>query len=510
MRAFRISLRARLLAGLIGVTAAFLLIMGTVSAVVMSDHLDTQFNADLLAAAGQPYRELVASPAYALALVTRGGVIDAVPGGAPDSGQLVTGLEAMPLARVRQHARSHNAFAVPAAGGGTALRAAARRLPGHRILVLAAPRSRVTSQIGSLVVTELVTGGVLIILLTLGGRWLIGRGLAPLDRMASTASQITARADLTARMPVPADHAEAGRLAGAINAMLDRIEEAFRARLRSEHKVRQFAADASHELRTPVTTIQGYAELYGHGALGPDRLPDAMRRIESEARRMGNLVAELLELARLDRASSLDLSRTDLAMLTRDAAADAMAVEPDRPVRTVLPESLLGVADETRIRQVLANLLANVREHTPRQAPVTIRLAQDPHGVLIEVADGGPGMTAEDAALAFDRFHRGTRDPDGGAAGSQDADRAAGSGLGLAIVQAIAAAHGGYADLDSAPGRGTRVSVWLPESHAAQPRQDVPGEPVPPPRSRPLAREGRQEIPADGANQVIREGRHKI
>ena len=111
--------------------------------------------------------------------------------------------------------------------------------------------------------------------------------------------------------------------ASAINTMLDRIQQAFGARLRSEQKVRQFAADASHELRTPLTTIRGYAELYRQGALGPDQLPDAMRRIEQEAQRMSTLVAELLELARLDRTSSLDLTETDLAGLVRDAAADA-------------------------------------------------------------------------------------------------------------------------------------------------------------------------------------------
>ena len=105
--------------------------------------------------------------------------------------------------------------------------------------------------------------------------------------------------------------------------MLDRIQQAFKARLASEQKVRQFAADASHELRTPLTTIRGYAELYRQGALGPDRLPDAMRRIEQESDRMSRLVAELLELARLDRMSSLDLTETDLAMLVQDAVADA-------------------------------------------------------------------------------------------------------------------------------------------------------------------------------------------
>jgi signal transduction histidine kinase len=227
--------------------------------------------------------------------------------------------------------------------------------------------------------------------------------------------------------------------------------------------VRQFAADASHELRTPLTTIRGYAELYRQGALGPERLPDAMRRIEQEADRMSKLVAELLELARLDRMSSLDLTKTDLALLVRDAVADATAVEPDRPVYAEAPPSLMAVVDEPRIRQILANLLANVRAYTPPGTPTAVRLGQSGESVVLEVADAGPGMSAEDAARAFDRFHRGAS-PGGdgqGQAGPNGTDKS-GSGLGLAIVQAIARAHGGEAALDSVPGRGTRVRIWLP------------------------------------------------
>jgi signal transduction histidine kinase len=268
---------------------------------------------------------------------------------------------------------------------------------------------------------------------------------------------------------------EVGRLGSAINTMLDRIQQAFAARLRSEQKVREFAADASHELRTPLTTIRGYAELYRQGALGPDQLPNAMRRIEQEAQRMSTLVAELLELARLDRTSSLDLAETDLASVVRDAVADAVAVEPQRPVRAEAPPRLVAVVDEPRIRQVLANLLGNVRAHTPVTAPVAVRLAPVTGGVLLEVADGGPGMSGEDAARAFDRFHRATElsgDGDGngarpgssgnGSAAPRRESNGGGSGLGLSIVQAIARAHGGQATLESWPARGTRVRIWLP------------------------------------------------
>ena len=212
---------------------------------------------------------------------------------------------------------------------------------GRNFILLGRPVSDISSQVSGLVIAELITGGALLALLAACGSWLIGRGLAPLNRMASTADLITSNGDLTARMSDPDDRQEIGRLAGAINTMLDRIQQAFGARLRSEQKVRQFAADASHELRTPLTTIRGYAELYRQGALGPGELPNAMRRIEQEADRMSRLVAELLELARLDRESSLDLTETDLAALAVDAVADARAVEPDRPVSADVPPSLV-------------------------------------------------------------------------------------------------------------------------------------------------------------------------
>jgi two-component system OmpR family sensor kinase len=186
-----------------------------------------------------------------------------------------------------------------------------------------------------------------------------------------------------------------------------------------------------------------------------------MRRIEQEADRMSRLVAELLELARLDRMSSLDLSETDLALLVRDAVADATAVEPDRPVYAEAPPNLMAVVDEPRIRQILANLLANVRAYTPPGTATAVRLGQSSQSVVLEVADAGPGMSPEDAAKAFDRFHRGASNGQSEEVRPEIKDKL-GSGLGLAIVQAIARAHGGEAALDSVPGHGTRVRIWLP------------------------------------------------
>jgi signal transduction histidine kinase len=484
----RISLRARLVILLISVTAAFLLIMGAVTTLVLTRQLSGQFNADLAAAALSPAHLPGNTANYVAAAISRrtGHMVLLTKGDL--STEFEQALTRMARGGLRR-AFGHPPFPIVLANG-TRLRAVehfipsfqvpGRSFPAHSaaLLVVAHPETTVTSQVHRVVVAELITGSALLLLLALGGRWLIGRGLAPLSDMAGTAQRITTQGDLTARMPDADDVTEVGRLGAAINTMLDRIQQAFGARLRSEQKVRQFAADASHELRTPLTTIRGYAELYRQGALGPDQLPDGMRRIEQEAKRMSTLVAELLELARLDRSSSLDITETDLAVLVRDAAADARAVEPARPVRAEAPGTLVAAVDEARIRQVLANLLGNVREHTPVTTLTAVRLAQVRGGVVLEVADAGPGMATGDAARAFDRFYRGAERPGGepghgqpaGGVGSargvtgngQAGGDSGGSGLGLAIVAAIAQAHGGQATLESAPGQGTRVRVWLP------------------------------------------------
>ncbi len=490
----RLSLRARLLVLLICVTAAFLLIMGAVSAFVLNKKIGNQFNNDLVATAARtalnPQTLAGNSNGYLAAAISRrtGQVILFTPG--PRGTEFQDALGQLSKAQLVRYYR-HQPFPI-VLSDGTKLRAVARLASANRVtggaiagaalIMVARPVGAIAATDRGVVVAELITGGVLILLLAAGGQWLIGRGLAPLGQMASAARQITTQGNLAARMPDADDSTEVGRLGGAINTMLDRIQYAFGARLRSEQKVRQFAADASHELRTPLTTIRGYAELYRQGALGPDQLPDAMRRIEQEAQRMSTLVAELLELARLDRTSSLDLAETDLAGLVRDAAADARAVEPGRPVRAEAPDRLVAVVDEARIRQVLANLLGNIREHTPKGTPVAVRLAQAGEGIVLEVADAGPGMSQQDAAQAFDRFHRGTTQPaadgqgggatqpaadgqgpeESGAGLSGGQDSGGGSGLGLSIVQAIAVAHGGQATLESWPGHGTRVRIWLP------------------------------------------------
>jgi signal transduction histidine kinase len=501
-----LSLRGRLLIGLIGLTAIFLVVMGVVSILVLGHLQQSQFNSELKLSAQQPVTSLVKGAdgfagAYLSPRTGDYGELTPSSGSAAEMSAYLGALSGKSAAQVDDYLRSRAAQDQPfdlTQGGGPTLRVVWRTIDvtradivltgtaapfGRNFILVGRPVSDIASQVSGLVIAELITGGALLALLAACGSWLIGRGLAPLNRMASTADLITSNGDLTARMSDPDDRQEIGRLAGAINTMLDRIQQAFGARLRSEQKVRQFAADASHELRTPLTTIRGYAELYRQGALGPGELPNAMRRIEQEADRMSRLVAELLELARLDRESSLDLTETDLAALAVDAVADARAVEPDRPVNADVPPSLVATADEPRIRQVLANLLGNVRAHTPPGTPVIVRVFPSGGGAVLEVSDAGPGMAPQDAARAFDRFHRGARgggadDPPaanaGAGSGSGSGSGAGtggstGSGLGLSIVQAIAAAHGGYARLRTAPGAGTTVHLWIPV-HFAGPR----------------------------------------
>jgi two-component system OmpR family sensor kinase len=480
----------------------FLVVMGVVSVVVLSTLEQNQFNAEVRLASSQSVLEMAAgaggfSAAYLALGSSTAGTLSK---DSPTAAALLTvvrGVAGLPQsqasARLGKLAAPGQPFSLTVSGS-PAVRAAWRLVPasdtapddpsmppGPAVVIVGRSTSAVSSTLHGLVRTELITGGALIALLAVCGNWLIGSGLAPLRRMASTADLITSSGDLAARMPAAAAQQETGRLAAAINTMLDQIQQSFGAQLQSEQKVRQFAADASHELRTPLTTIRGYAELYRANALGPDELPSAMRRIEQEAERMSMLVAELLELARLDRPSSLDLSETDLSVLARDAVADARAVEPGREVRTSVPGSLVVTADDPRIRQVLANLLGNVRAHTPPGTPAIVRLYLEGQGAVIEVSDQGPGMSEADAARAFDRFHRG----DGALAAARDGRRkprldgteAASSGLGLAIVAAIATAHGGYAGLSSAPGRGTTVRLWIPVT--ATSTADSPGPAAP-------------------------------
>ena len=332
------------------------------------------------------------------------------------------------------------------------------RLPhGAGMLVLAVPLDDVHQTLIALEIGEIVVWAV--VFAAVG--WVTARritsALRPLNRIGDEAMAIRA-GDLDRRVTPTDPDTEVGRLGIAVNTMLGRHQEAFAERQASEERLRRFVADASHELRTPLTSIRGYAELFRRGASDrPRDLALAMARIESEAARMGVLVDELLLLARLDSGRPLERGPVDLVRLAQDAVADFRVACPSWPIELdASPASVLGDGD--RLRQVLANLLANVRQHTPPGTPARLSVRMHGDAALIEVADSGPGLTAEHCAKVFERFYR----ADASRARSADAD--GGSGLGLSIVDSVVGAHGGKAVARPGRGGGLVVAIEIPRT----------------------------------------------
>ncbi|WP_431895699.1 sensor histidine kinase [Nonomuraea sp. bgisy101] len=322
-------------------------------------------------------------------------------------------------------------------------------LPDGRLLVLGVPASGFDDLGGRLTgVHSTITALALLVLGVFAYR-IIRRSVRPLEEIAAAARAI-GEGDLSRKVEPADDASEAGRLGLALN-------EAFRQRIVSEQRLRRFVADASHELRTPVAAIRGYAELFRRGAAGrPDDLALTMSRIESEATRMGVLVDELLLLARLDQGRAVERRPVDLGVLVAEAVAAAHAVEPDRPLTLEVDDVVID-GDAVRLRQLVDNLLANVRRHTSKGTPATVRVREGGEGdsVVIEVDDAGEGIPGDQLDKVFERFYRG--DP------ARVRDQG-GAGLGLAIVAAVAHAHGGSATVSSPPGEGARFTVTLPRA----------------------------------------------
>jgi two-component system OmpR family sensor kinase len=323
----------------------------------------------------------------------------------------------------------------------------------------------------------LVTGGAVLLALVVAG-WagavIVRRNLAPLERVAATATRVSelrldrGEVDLAQRVPEPDTDTgtEVGQVGAALNRLLDHVGHALAARHRSETQVRQFVADASHELRTPLAAIRGYAELSRRSRNPvPDEVAHVLRRVESEAQRMTTLVEDMLLLARLDAGRPLAHDPVDLSMLVVDAVSDAHAAGPRHDWQLALPEDPVVVqGDGARLHQVLANLLANARTHTPEGTTVTVGVRSDGGTARLTVTDTGPGIPADLQPHVFERFAR----------GDSSRSRAAGStGLGLSIVHAVVTAHGGTVSVTSAPGH-TEFEVRLPVAPVPQPSQPAP------------------------------------
>jgi two-component system OmpR family sensor kinase len=346
-------------------------------------------------------------------------------------------------------------------------RAVARQSPDGDILVFAYPLAQVQEVVMWMLLAQagVVTAGLLVAG-TLGAL-IVRAALRPLNRVAATAARVTElpldRGEVALSVRVPAadtdPRTEVGQVGGALNRMLGHVAAALAARQASETRVRQFVADASHELRTPLAAIRGYSEVARRGR---DRVPPdvahALRRVESETTRMTSLVDDLLLLARLDSGRPLAAEPVDLTALVVDAVSDAHAAGPDHRWQLDLPDEPVSVTgDGARLHQVVANLLANARVHTPPGSTVTTRLAPTGDGVRLSVADDGPGIPADLQHEVFERFAR----------GDSSRSRAHGStGLGLSIVAAVVEAHHGRVEVSSRPGR-TVFTVELPDPQAA-------------------------------------------
>jgi two-component system, OmpR family, sensor kinase len=337
--------------------------------------------------------------------------------------------------------------------GGPLFRVSACELVDGGVLILAEPISGISSTLDQLLLLELaVTGGALIGSVLLG-LWLVRVGLRPLRDVVRTAEAISG-GDLMHRVPGANSTTEVGHVATALNVMLDRVQAAFGDLQSSENRLRRFVSDASHELRTPIAAVSAYAQLFKQGAAEhEDDLPRVMDGIERESGRMARLVEDLLLLARLDEQHALPLEPVELVGLAAEALETARTVGPAWPISFVAGEPVEVMGDRGSLRQVIDNLLANVRAHTPAGTATTVRVGRSGREAFVEVADEGPGISEDQASALFERFFR---------AEVSRSRETGGAGLGLAIVATILRAHGGRATAQARPGGGALFRAVLP------------------------------------------------
>jgi two-component system, OmpR family, sensor kinase len=523
----RMSLRAKLITGLLALVIAAVAAIGISSVWVLRSYLTSQDDAQLQSVLHGFYAELVNGTEAFVPGTTyqvRGtnnvfvgvqepGTPLSPPGsqsGLPYGGYLqVQSVPVVPTSQLWAITNSGKLLTVPAQSGPDTWRVitqpvtyAAPTSTGSLeqitgTLVVGADLGNINATIGGLAATVLIIGLIVVCILALAIVVVVRASLRPLVDIEETAGEIAA-GHLNQRVPERDPRTEIGSLGRSLNIMLSQIETAFHkqeeseaAAHRSEERMRRFIADASHELRTPVTAIRGFAEYYrqrgglvrhwdqdeGGGTTGsgtadgtmeagltPADLDRIMQRVEKEAARMGLLVEDLLLLARLDQQRPLARQPVDLLTLAADAVHDARLLAPTRTIDlSVQPgAAFLVIGDEARLRQVIGNLMSNALTHTPDGTPIEVSVSSgtlDPQAgdhtpaVILDVTDHGPGMTQEQARRVFERFYR-----------ADQARRRAtgGSGLGLAIVRALVAAQGGVTSVRTAPGEGATFRIALP------------------------------------------------
>ncbi|MEU5956073.1 HAMP domain-containing sensor histidine kinase [Streptomyces sp. NPDC047525] len=495
------SLRTRLVVSAVALIAVVCAVIGTVTTIALRSHLYDQLDGSLGTVAmrasgplpkpgadehgapsvdqGDPLRFVSKGPqevgTIGAVVEDDGSVGQALVSNEPDSGSFeprtdqLDAAQSAALGSVPRDGQEHN-VEIPVLGDYRVKYATG---PNGDFLV-GIPTTKVQNTLETLIIVEVSVTAAGLVAASLAGAAMVGVALRPLRRVATTATRVSelplhsGEVTLYERVPDTEPNTEVGQVGAALNRMLDHVHSALHARQESETRVRQFVADASHELRTPLASIRGYAELTRRGreSTGPDTR-HALGRIESEAQRMTGLVEDLLLLARLDEGRDggrpggggpgarlpLSYQSTDLSPLVVDTVSDARAAGPEHVWSLELPdEPALVLADAARLQQVVVNLLANARTHTPPGTKVTARVRRAGPGVCLEVEDDGPGIAPALLPHVFERFAR----------GDASRSRNAGStGLGLALVQAIVAAHGGGVTVESVPGR-TVFTVTLP------------------------------------------------
>ena len=389
-----------------------------------------------------------------LTLIGPAGIILGQIGGDLNSTEITSYLQSITPEQVIE--RANQPFTIEAPQSD--FRVIAQRLPtGLGIVVIAQSFEDIDRTLLRLQGLFILIGLVMILFIALASRKVITVGLRPLATVEATAERI-AEGDLTARLPDLKPTTEVGRLVNTLNMMLGRIEESFSARVDSESKLRRFVADASHELRTPITAIRGFAELHRQGAVtGEEKTKELIGRIESESKRMGSLVEDLLLLARLDQSRQMKSEPVNLSKLVLDAVESARAAGPNYPVNfNESDDEIYALGDNDRIHQVVANLLANARTHTPVGTKIDVSVIQSEDGVRIRIADNGPGLSEKDQAQIFERFYR--------ADASRVRTDGEGTGLGLSIVEAVMRAHAGEVSVESELGKGATFTLFFPLS----------------------------------------------
>lgn len=479
----RWSLRSRLVLGVVILTAGGFVLASFAAQSALQSYLLTQVDSELTNLSGDtlprvvqsgispdaddfpghrdnhpvggsnPLRPLTRIPtSTSITILSASGTVTSELGGDLNAASISTYLKGFTPAKARSYAGAP--FTVK--GSGDSFRAIAVPLANNAGTVVAARSlTELDRTIDRLRFFFLLIGILLLSLIAIASRIVIKIGMRPLEAVEVTAEEIAA-GNLSARMPESEPHTEVGRLVTSLNSMLGHIEKSFDARSESENRLRRFVADASHELRTPITAIRGFSELYRQGAVkGEEPTRELIGRIEGESKRMGSLVEDLLLLARIDQARQMESKPVELVSLVDDAVTSARVAGPQHKVTFTKPQDeIFTLGDEARIHQVVANLLANARAHTPAGTLIDVSLTTSENGIRITVADNGPGMSEQDQKRIFERFYR--ADP------SRVRVDGEGSGLGLSIVDAVMRAHGGSVSVVSEPGKGAAFTLFFP------------------------------------------------